>query len=81
VRVRTSSGERELHYDPSTVDAVFLSMSAVRKFMLPYYKKLYGDEFANAVAAAIVVPIPKTPPCHRMSFPCFADSLGVPEIR
>jgi hypothetical protein len=81
VRVRTTEGERELNYDPRTVDAVFLSTNAVRKFLLQYYRKLYGDEFANAVAAAIVVPTPKTPPCHRMSFPCFADSLIVPDVR
>ncbi len=77
VRVQTDSGERELHYDPRRVDAVFLSMSAVRKFMLPYYRRLYGNEFAEAVAAVILVPTPPTPPCHRMSFPCISDSLLV----
>ena len=81
VRVRTDSGERELHYDPRTVDAVFLSMSAVRKFMLPYYRRLYGDAYANALALAITVPRPPTPPCHRMSFPCTVDSLLVPQPR
>lgn len=80
VRVRTDSGERELHYDPRTVDAVFLSMSAVRKFMLPYYRRLYGSEYAEAVGAVILVPGPPTPPCHRMSFPCIADSLLVPRL-
>jgi hypothetical protein len=81
VRVRTDSGERELHYDPRTVDAVFLSMSAVRKFMLPYYRRLYGSEYAEAVAAVIAVPRPPTPPCHRLSFPCIADSTLVPQVR
>lgn len=80
VRVRTEGGERDLHYDPRTVDAVFLSMSAVRKFMLPYYKRLYGSEFADAVAAVLAVPRPPTPPCHRMSFPCTLDSLLVPRV-
>jgi len=80
VRVRTDSGERELHYDPRRVDAVFLSMSAVRKFMLPYYRRLYGSQYADAVAAIIVVPLPPTPPCHMMSFPCTADSLLVPRV-
>jgi hypothetical protein len=79
VRVRTDSGERELHYDPRTVDAVFLSMSAVRKFMLPYYRRLYGDEVARSIEAMILVPRPPTPPCHMMSVPCNADSLlGLP---
>lgn len=77
VRVRTDSGERELHYDPRTVDAVFLTMSAVRKFMLPYYRGLYGNEYAEALSVAIGVPTPPTPPCHRMSFPCVSDSLLV----
>ena len=80
VRVRTDSGERDLHYDPRTVDALFLSMNAVRKFMLPYYKRLYGSEYADAVAAIIVVPRPPTPPCHMLSFPCMADSLLVPRV-
>jgi hypothetical protein len=80
VRVRTADGERDLHYDPRTVDAVFLSMSAVQKFLLPYYKNLYGDEFANAVAVAIVVPRPPTPPCHKLSFPCTVDSLLAPVL-
>jgi hypothetical protein len=81
VRIQTEAGERELHYDPHRVDAVFLSMSAVRKFMLPYYRRLYGDDFADAVAAVIAVPRPPTPPCHMMSFPCTADTLVVPVLR
>jgi len=82
VRVRTDSGEGELHYDPRRVDAVFLSMSAVRKFMLPYYRRLYGSDFADAVAAVIVVPRPPKPPCHMMSFPCTSfDTILVPELR
>jgi hypothetical protein len=80
VRVRTAGGERELHYDPRTVDAVFFSSSAVRKFLLPYYKKLYGDDFANAVAVVVGVPRPPTPPCHKLSFPCTVDSLLVPML-
>jgi len=75
VRVRTDSGERELHYDPRTVDAVFLSMSAVRKFMLPYYRRLYGAAVADSVQAMILgVPLPR-PPCHAFSMPCMSDSL------
>ncbi|PYP57388.1 MAG: hypothetical protein DMD40_08600 [Gemmatimonadetes bacterium] len=75
VRVRTDSGERELHYDPRTVDAVFLSVSAVRKFMLPYYRRLYGAAVADTVQAIILgVPLPR-PPCHAFSMPCMSDSL------
>lgn len=75
VRVRTDSGERELHYNPRTVDAVFLSMSAVRKFLVPYYRRLYGPAVANSVPALILSPTPPTPPCHMMSVPCTADTL------
>lgn len=82
VRVRTEAGEQELRYNPRKVDAVFLTMSAVRKFMLPYYQRLYGDDFADAVVAVIAVPRPPKPPCHMMSFPCTsADSILVPEVR
>jgi hypothetical protein len=75
VRVRTDSGERELHYNPRTVDAVFLSMSAVRKFLVPYYRELYGPAVGNSVPALILSPRPPTPPCHMMSVPCTVDSL------
>jgi hypothetical protein len=78
VRVRTGSGEQDLRYDPRSVDAVFLSMSAVRKFMLPYYRRVYGSSYADAVEAAILAPTPPkvpTPPCHTMSVPCTFDSL------
>lgn len=75
VRVSTDSGERELHFDPRTVDAVFLTMAGVRKFMFPYYKKLYGDAYVEALNTAILAPPLATPICHRMSFPCRADSL------
>jgi len=75
VRVRTDSGERELHYDPRTVDAVFLTMGAVRKFLVPYYSRVYGPEVAATVEPMILVPRPPTPPCHRMSIPCTFDSL------
>jgi len=53
------SGERDLRYDPRRVDAVFLSVSAVRKFMLPYYRRLYGSDFAKRWKTAILVPSPQ----------------------
>jgi hypothetical protein len=82
VRVRTDSGERELRYDPRTVDAVFLSMSAVRKFMLPYYRRLYGRAVAESVQTRILAPQLPTPPCHMMSVPCTSDSLlPLPVVR
>ena len=77
VRIRTDSGERDVHYDPRTVDAVFLTSSAFRKFMIPYYRHLYGDEVADSVALIIVPPPPRppTPPCHAMSVPCTSTGI------
>ena len=76
VRVRTTGGERTLEYNPRSVDAVFLSTSAVRKFMLPYYRRLYGSRVADSLLTLILAPTPPpTPPCHMLSFPCTADSL------
>jgi len=75
VRVRSGGEERTLEYNPRTVDAVFLSMSAVRKFLVPYYRGLYGRAVADSLPRLILVPTPPTPPCHAFSFPCMADSL------
>jgi hypothetical protein len=74
IRVRTEHGDTTVEY-PRTVDAVFLTMSAVRKFLIPYYRATYGPQVADSLAQAIVtVPIPR-PPCHALSMPCMGDSL------
>src|SRR5262249_55248357 len=75
VRVRTDSGERELRYDPRKVDAVFLSTSAIRKFMLPYYRQVYGPLVADALPGLFLRLAPPVPICHAMSVPCVSDSL------
>ncbi len=73
VRVRTDSGERTLEYDPRKVDAVFLSTSAVRKFLIPYYTRVYGPVVADSFATMVLrVPVPI---CHAFSIPCTNDSL------
>jgi len=73
VRVRTAGGERTLEYNPRTVDAVFLSTSAMRKFLIPYYTSVYGHAVADSFATLVLrvqVPI-----CHTFSIPCTNDSL------
>jgi hypothetical protein len=71
VRIRDAAGrEQTLQYDPRTVDAVFLTMQAVDKFMMPYYTNLYGRPYADSVRRAVVEETPPKPPCHRYSFPC-----------
>ncbi len=49
------------HEDPGTypADAVFLSISAVEKFLVPYYASVYGDQgpaYARAVMDAMLRP-------------------------
>lgn len=75
IRVRTDRGDTTVEYNPRNVDAVFLTMSAVRKFMLPYYRSVYGPQVADSLARIIItVPVPR-PPCHALSMPCMGDSL------
>ena len=72
VRVRTADGQDQtLQYDPKSVDAVFLTMQAVDKFLISYYKRRYGQRFADSVRSVVLVPPPPPrPPCHMYSFPC-----------
>ena len=83
VRFRTADGrEHTVQYDPTSVDAVFLTTQAVDKFMVPYYTKLYGPEFADSIGREMTGKVPPPPPpCHRYSFPCFEpiDSLRPPK--
>jgi len=82
VRVRTARGDTTVEYNPRIVDAVFLSMSAVRKFLVPYYTRIYGPHVGDSLSAAILaVPVPR-PPCHALSMPCMGDSLlWMPAVR
>ena len=48
VRYRTADGvERAFNVDPRQEDAVFLSMEAAEKFLLPYYRSTYGGSVAD----------------------------------
>jgi hypothetical protein len=60
--------------DPKQVDALFMSMSAVDKFMIPYYAQIYGPDYAarlrDDVSVAYKVPVIG----HRLSV---GDSLRI----
>lgn len=75
VRVRTAGGERTLEYNPRTVDAVFLSTSAVQKFLIPYYKSIYGPRVADSLLNAVRRLAAPAVICHAWSIPCTADTL------
>lgn len=72
VRVRGADGrEQTVEYDARGVDAIFLSMPAVDKFVMPYYTQLYGRQWADSLRSVVIgEPIPR-PPCHRYSFMCW----------
>ena len=71
VRVRTADGETTLEYDPRSVDAVFLTMQSVDKFMVPYYADRYGRAFADSIRQVVIEKRPPIPPCHAFSMPCY----------
>lgn len=81
LRVRGSDGrEQNVEYDARSVDAIFLSMPAVDKFVVPYYARVYGRPYADSIRAILLgggVPgggLP-SPPCHRYSFMCWPKPM------
>jgi hypothetical protein len=58
--------------DPVEVDALFMTMSAVDKFMVPYYARVYGPEYAARLRDDVVAAT--VPVGHRLSI---GDSLRV----
>jgi len=46
VTMQTQAGQKTYDVDPRQSDALFFSMSAVDKFVLPYYLKLLGPDYA-----------------------------------
>ncbi len=70
VRVRTADRDTTLQYDPRSADAVFLTMQAVDKFMIPYYRGRYGRAFADSIRQVVIDRQPPIPPCHAFSMPC-----------
>ena len=58
--VGTISGERYRIAIPVEADAVFLTNSAIRKFVVPYYASLWGAEATAAMLAAYENPTDRT---------------------
>gem|GEM_PF-901087 len=72
---KTAKGAiRTKDVDPKQVDALFMSMSAVDKFMVPYYARIYGPDYAQRLRDDVSVTIKSTVVGHRLSV---GDSLRI----
>jgi hypothetical protein len=49
ITTQTPRGPRTQDVDPRQADALFFSMSAIDKFVLPYYQKLLGPEYTRTL--------------------------------
>lgn len=69
-------GGRRRTFDvrPDSIDALFFTLSAVDKFMVPYYTRIYGTEYAHVLRETVMR---QAPPCHGFSRPCMPDTLGM----
>ena len=67
--LQTARGRVFRELDPTKVDAVFLTPSAVDKFLLPYYTSIYGPKY-SADLWSIVLREGLKPICHGFSRPC-----------
>lgn len=66
-----SGGKRVTRKLDPDIDALFLNMSAVDKFMIPYYERVYGPTYAQKLRETITVDIVSRPGCHKNTFPCY----------
>ncbi|HTY06037.1 MAG TPA: hypothetical protein VMC86_05955 [Gemmatimonadales bacterium] len=51
---RTPGGTIHQTFKPEELDALFLTLSAIDKFVIPYYTRLYGPMYAAQMRAAYV---------------------------
>ena len=58
---------RQVHED---VDALFLTASSIDKFLIPYYSRIYGPEYARKLRSLMIPRVPRVGGCHRKSTPC-----------
>jgi hypothetical protein len=75
LQVRTAAGtQKTVNVNPQEVDAIFLSMVSFDKFVVPYYSRLYGPEFARRLRQYAL----QTPmlPKHCASRACMPDTTG-----
>jgi hypothetical protein len=65
---------RTVNVNPDTVDALFFTMPAVDKFVIPYYSRTYGPDYAAALRKWSFVAITI---CHLSSRNCWIVEDGV----
>jgi len=78
ITFQTPRGTRTRRVDPE-VDALFLSPSSIDKFLLPYYARLYGLEYARKLRLQVAPPSEVS--CHRKSTPCTETPEGIRQIQ
>jgi len=70
----TPQGRRDtIKVKPTVVDALFFTQSAVDKFLIPYYSRVYGPQYATVLQRSNPKGYPK---CHALSHPCFPNPDG-----
>ena len=74
LEIETMGTRRIVNVNPDTVDALFLSLSAYDKFVIPYYTRVYGAEFALELRERFW---PMRPPGHCWSRMCRLLEDGV----
>jgi hypothetical protein len=80
ITMKTARGLRTFKLDLKNVNALFLNSSAVDKFMIPYYARLYGPDYARKLRDSLgTTAIPK---CHlNGSVPCDVGPEGLRQIQ
>jgi hypothetical protein len=54
VTTRTAAGDQTYKVDPESADALFFTLSAVDKFVLPYYQKTLGPAYAEQLRNKVI---------------------------
>lgn len=68
IQVKVEGVSKVLRFDPADVDALFWSLSALDKFLYPYYTMLYGPEKAAEMRRKYLEPTNISPlVCHQPS--------------
>lgn len=77
--VQSPRGRQTIDVNPSTVDALFFSMVPFDKFVVPYYSRLYGPEFARRLRDdALSLPI--FIPAHCATHACMPGPEGFRDL-
>jgi hypothetical protein len=76
---QTPRGRVDRKLDPK-VDALFLTQSAVDKFVTPYYERIYGPAYSEKLARLGPMPPMPMPGCHKGSVKCWPKPDGSLEM-